>query len=71
MTFKYTMKSHHGIAKFGNDPELHRHPERICEQQSVARHLGRRRERFEANRSSNRRGPGKTRDARRRKRVGA
>ena len=27
MTFKYTMKSHHGIAKFGNDPELHRRPE--------------------------------------------
>jgi hypothetical protein len=21
------MKSHHGIAKFGNDPELHRRPE--------------------------------------------
>ena len=27
MTFKYTMKSHHGVAKFGNDPELHRRPE--------------------------------------------
>jgi hypothetical protein len=26
MTFKYTMKSHHGTAKFGYYPELHRRP---------------------------------------------
>ena len=59
-----------------SDPSHHRvqplrHRRHLGRRRALARHLGRRRERFEANRSANRRGPGEARNAARRQRVGA
>src|SRR3989441_9600927 len=48
-----------------------RHRGHLDRRRALARHLGRRRERFEASRSSNGRGPGEARDAARSERVGA
>ena len=69
-------KIHQVDPETGRDSSHHRvqplrHRRHLDRRRALARHLGRRRERFEASRSSNGRGPGEARDAAWSRRVGA